>query len=221
MKDQRDHANERRFLFLCASARREGNSVMLARAAAASLPSTTEQHWLHLADLNLPPFEDLRHEEGRSYLGPKAGAEVALKATLSATDLVFVTPLYWYGLPAIAKLYLDHWSGWMRVPELEFRDQMAGKRLGAIVVLSDVPTKADPLLASLRLTADYMQMTWSGELVGHGNRPGDIMDDVKGMNRAPSFLQEVPVEPGRAGLAPAFEAEKGVPSTSAAWISST
>ena len=37
-----------------------------------------------------------------------------LDATLAATDLVFVAPVYWYSLPAAAKLYLDYWSAWLR-----------------------------------------------------------------------------------------------------------
>jgi multimeric flavodoxin WrbA len=108
-----------------------------------------------------------------------------LDATLTATDLVFVAPVYWYGLPADAKLYLDHWSGWMRIPELNFRAQMAGKTMCAISVFSgDDTAEAAPLFECLRRSADYMKMGWGGEVLGQGNRPGDVLTDHRSLAAA-------------------------------------
>lgn len=183
--DEDSSGRERKFLFLCGSARREGNSVLLAEAAAASLPSSSKTAWLHLADLDLPRFEDFRHQEGGAFPMPEEGAEIALQATLAATDLVMVAPVYWYGLPASTKLYLDHWSGWLRIPGLDFRDRMAGKRMWAITMVSDTdPAKAEPLLTSLRWTAQYMRMEWGGEMIGLGNSPGDVLADTTAMGIA-------------------------------------
>jgi multimeric flavodoxin WrbA len=188
--DQGAQGDERQFLFLCGSARREGNSALLAQAAAAALPSSSKTAWLHLADLGLPPFEDQRHAGGGAFPGPAKGAEMALEATLAATDLVLVAPVYWYGLPASTKLYLDYWSGWLRVPGLHFRDRMAGKRMWAITVVSDPdPAKAEPLLTSLRWTAEYMRMQWGGEIVGFGNRPGDVSADTEAMTAAAQLFR--------------------------------
>ena len=123
----------RRFAFLIASTREGGNSEVLARRAAATLPPHVVQQWLRLSDLPLPPFEDVRHVEGGSYPPPTGNAATLLEATLGATDLVFAAPLYWYGVPASLKLYLDHWSGWMRVPGLEFSRAHGGQdRMGVI-----------------------------------------------------------------------------------------
>jgi hypothetical protein len=60
-------ASNRRFLFLLASTRRDGNAELLARRAAAALPGDVAQRWLRLADLPLPAFEDVRHAQGGSY----------------------------------------------------------------------------------------------------------------------------------------------------------
>ncbi len=112
-----------------------------------------------------------------------------LEATLAATDIVFVVPVYWYGLPAWAKLYLDHWSGWMRVPGIDFKPRMAGKRLWAVTIVSDEnPASAEPLLGTLKLTADYMAMTWGGSLLGYANRPEDILADCAALERASRFF---------------------------------
>ena len=167
----------RRFLFLLCSARREGNTEVLARIAAARLPSNTKQEWIWLHELSLAPFEDIRHEGEGSYPAPENEVRRILESTLAATDLVFVAPLYWYGLPASAKLYLDYWSGWLR-PPVQFKPRMKGKTMWAISVYSeDDPQMADSLFQTLRRTASYMGMRWGGNLLGRGNRPGDVLAD--------------------------------------------
>lgn len=172
----------RKILFLTSSARREGNAEILARHAALSLPADVEQRWLHHLDLPLSPFKDIRHEPGGgTYPMPSGAARQLLDETLAATDLVFVSPVYWYALPAAAKLYLDHWSGWLRVPGLDFKIRMAGKRMWAVTIVSDPDrSTAEPLLGTLRLTAAYLHMQWAGAVVGYGNRPGDVGTDDEG-----------------------------------------
>src|SRR4051794_6737152 len=125
---------ERHFLFIVASARvagAVGNTEWLAREAARHLPAGATLRWIHLNSLALADFEDRRHDVG-TYPMPEGDALALLDATLAATDLVFVTPLYWYSLPNRLKLYLDHWSAWMRVPGLDFKARMQGKRAWAI-----------------------------------------------------------------------------------------
>lgn len=179
----------RNFLFLVASAREAGAAETLARRAAQDLRSD-QQRWIRLASLPLDPFVDIRHEGDGTYPPPQGHARTLLDATLDATDLIFVAPVYWYGLPAWAKLYLDHWSGWMRVPGVEFRARMAGKRLWAMTIVSDeTPASAEPLLGCLRLTADYMSMEWSGALIGNANRPADILEDQEALRQAEVFLR--------------------------------
>ncbi|MFB6894269.1 NAD(P)H-dependent oxidoreductase [Kitasatospora sp. NPDC056327] len=190
MSEPSGRADARRsFLFLDAGARADGNSVQLARlAAAASLPEGAEQRWLRLADHPLPPFEDLRHVEGGRYEPPAGHGRVLLDATLAATDLVFVTPLYWYALPTAAKLYLDHWSGWQRLPGVDFRERMARGTLWVVTAYATEPDKAEPLIGTLRLTAEYLGMRWGGALLGRGNRPGDVLGDERALAGAGSFF---------------------------------
>jgi multimeric flavodoxin WrbA len=179
---------DRDFLFIVASARRDGNTETLARQAARSLPPATRQTWLRLLDLALPPFEDIRHSGDGTYPAPTGDLKTLFDATLAATDLVFVTPLYWYSVPARAKLYLDHWSAWMRVPGADFKARMAGKTMWAITVTSDEdPRFAEPLVGTLRLSAEYMHMRWGGVLTGHGNRPDDIVRDATALSAARFF----------------------------------
>jgi len=179
-----------RVLFLLGSARAEGNTERLARVAATALPAGAEARWLRLADLPLEPFTDLRHA-GAAYPQPAGHAAQLLEATLWASDLVVAAPTYWFSLPAPVKLYLDHWSGWMRVPGLDFKARMAGRRLWAITVNSDEPGEdggSGPLLRTLELTADYMGMRFGGAVVGHGSRPGDVERDEAALAAARRLL---------------------------------
>ena len=184
--------NAHRFLFLVASARREGNTELLARRAAASLPPSIEQKWLHLDEFPLPRFEDIRHRGGKNnmYPQPEGNEQLLLESTLAADDIVIVAPVYWYSLPASAKLYMDYWSAWLRVPGADFRKRMAGKRLWAVCVQSDEdPKRAELLLSTLRYSAEYMNMQWGGELVGNGSKPGDILRDQQALAAAEHFFQ--------------------------------
>lgn len=185
--------SSRSFLFLLSSSRRDGNSEQLARRAAAGLPAAYTQTWLNLADLPLPAFSDLRHATKENWTpAVTSHARTLLEATLAATDLVMVAPVYWYSLPAAAKLYLDHWSAWMRAPGYDFKSRLVGKTLWAVSSYSDTdPRFAEPFKETLRLTADYMQMRWGGHLLGSGNRPGDVLQDEKSIAAADRFFTGV------------------------------
>lgn len=177
------------FLFILGSARPNGNTELLARLAARSLSEDAEQVWLSLLHYPLPLFEDIRHHESRKYSVANDTEQMFVDATLAATDIVIASPVYWYSLSASAKLYLDHWSAWMRLPDINFRDRMAGKKLWGITVVSDENLLGvQPLIETLRLSANYMDMFWGGVLLGYGNRPGDILNDPPSLERAEHFF---------------------------------
>lgn len=179
-----------RFLFLLGSSRRGGNTELLARRAADALPAGVEQRWLRLDEHPLSPFADIRHAGGDGrYPKPTGNEALLLTETLAATDLVIASPLYWYNVSAATKLYLDHWAGWLRIPRTDFRENMRGRTMWAVSAISDEdPAKADPLVASLRLSAEYLGMRWGGALLGYANRPGDILRDATALRAADTFF---------------------------------
>lgn len=184
---------ERRFLFVLGSARPGGNTETLARAAAEYLPEGAEQRWLNLDDLPLTPFRDIRHAGEGVYPVPEGNERVLLEATLDATDLVIASPLYWYTVSATTKLYLDYWSGWMRVPGADFKRRMADKTTWAISAVSeDDMVVADPMVGTLRLCAEYFGGRWGGALLGFANRPGEMTADHDALTRAKSFFVTPP-----------------------------
>lgn len=177
------------FTFLIASARPNGNSEQLVRLTAESIPDSNQQ-WLTLRDLPLDPFEDRRHGE-LSYDALKGNAEILLRATIECDHLVFVTPVYWYSVPTPLKLYLDHWSHWMRVESLEFKERMEGKSLWAISSSAGRAEDAEPMFESLKLCAKFMKMKWGGHVLGNGSAPGDVLNDEKALSFAKRFFDGI------------------------------
>ncbi len=177
------------YLFLNASTRASGqvgNTETLARRAAQTLPADASQTWLALAGLDLPPFVDHRHTTG-VYPPPEGDAKHVLDALLAATDIVFVSPVYWFSVPSPLKLCLDQWSAWMRVPGLDFKARLAGKRLWVVATSGD-RAKAQPMLDSYRLCAEFMGMAWQGALWGKGGAPEAVLADAEALAAASQFF---------------------------------
>ncbi|MEU3932691.1 NAD(P)H-dependent oxidoreductase [Streptomyces sp. NPDC029044] len=179
----------RRFLFVLGSARAEGNSELLARRAAEQLPPDVEQEWIDLTGHPVPDFEDLRHDS--DHVRPTEGNVARLlDATLAATDIVIVSPLYWYSVSAQTKRYLDYWSGWLRTPGLDFKATMAGRTLWGVTALAHTQeVVADPLVGTLHNSAAYLGMRFGGVLLGNGSKPGDVLTDDDALRRAKTFFE--------------------------------
>ncbi len=186
------HVN-RSFVFLLASTRSDGNTELLARAAAEQLPGSTEQRWLDLAQLPLPDYVDARHAD-RPW-PEQTNEELLRQATLGATDIVIVSPLYWYSMSSHAKRYLDYWSKWLATPDPGFKGKMAGRTLWGVTAMAHrQEVVAEPHVLSLHHTAAYMGMHFGGVLLGNGSRPGQVLADEQAMIRAKTFFaQEAPL----------------------------
>jgi multimeric flavodoxin WrbA len=197
--------DERRFLFVVGSGRKDGNSETLARLAARQLPDDVGQRWLRLGDLEMPPFRDSQRKDD-PVPEPDGTGRLLLDATLAATDLVLVTPLYWYSLSSSVKLYLDYWASWERLPGLDFKHRMSGKTLWGVTVMADDDLSvAEPLLRVLGLTAGYLDARFAGALLGTGSWPGDVLKDRPALDRAQTFfasLRRLGVQRHRTVLTP-------------------
>lgn len=177
------------FLFLSACTREPGhvgNTETLARRAAASLVPEVTQTWLPLAALDIPPFIDRRHTTG-TYPMPEGDLKRVLDAQLAATDIVLVSPVYWYSPPGSLKQIIDHWSAWMRVPGVNFKARMAEKRLWVVSTSGD-RAKAQPMIDSYRLCAEFLGMEWKGALWGLGGTPDAVLEDVEALAAAECFF---------------------------------
>ncbi|MFF9340868.1 MULTISPECIES: flavodoxin family protein [unclassified Streptomyces] len=179
---------DRSFLFVLGSSRADGNSELLAREAAAHLPAGVPRRWVDLNELSLPDFRDGRHETAGHR--PGETEEELRRATVEATDVVIVSPLYWYTLSAQTKRYLDYWSGWLNVPDSDFKRRMAGHTLWGVTAMAhDEHEVADGLTTALHHSAAYLRMRFGGVLLGTASRPGRIRADEQALHRARTFFQ--------------------------------
>lgn len=177
---------ERRYLFLLSSARPGGNALQLAQHAARGLPEDAKV-WLDLTQPPLPPFADGRP----GYAMPTGRVAEVMDAMRAATDVVFVAPVYWYALPAPAKLLLDHWSGWLdATAETGFADWAKGLTVHLITTRGDPdPTVAAWPEAMLRRSVEWLGMRWGQALHAVADAPGDVMGDAEAMRAAESLFR--------------------------------
>lgn len=174
----------RRILIFLASARQGGNSHLLARRAADH--SGAQIDWCDLARVPLPAFADLRPDVPA--LSDPVLTDI-LGRMRQADDLVFAVPIYWYGLPAPAKLLLDHWSGYLDAPGTGFGIWIRDKRLWLMTCRADPAAEvAQPVELALRQTARWLGMGWGGALHGVADQPGEIAAD-ESWSLAPDFLR--------------------------------
>ncbi|MFF8593286.1 flavodoxin family protein [Streptomyces sp. NPDC015220] len=161
-------AGTRGFLFVLASHRPGSRTERLARKFAEDLPPAAAQRWLRLADHALPDFVDGRGREEGTGTVTSENESLLLGATLEASDLVIVSPLYWYSVSASAKLYLDYWGRWLDLDGVDFRARMSGKRLWSVCTLTEGrdPDDTRPMIDMLSKSAAYLGMDWCGALVG-------------------------------------------------------
>lgn len=179
----------RHYLFLVASAREPGhlgNTEWLAQQAAAALPASAMQTWMHLARLDLPPFVDRRHTVGE-YPVPEGDLRTVFDAMRAATDIVLVAPVYWYSFPTALKTLMDHWSAWIRIPSVPFKAEMGGKRFLLVTTNGD-RAKAQPMIESAGLCAEFFGAAWGGALWGKGGPPDAVLGDAAAREAATRFL---------------------------------
>lgn len=75
----------------------------------------------------------------------------------------------------------------MRVPGLAFKETMGAKSL-ALITTSGDRAKAQPMIDSVALCAQFLSMTWGGALWGKGGAPGAVQSDAQALELARSFL---------------------------------
>ncbi|WP_066943244.1 flavodoxin family protein [Streptomyces lushanensis] len=188
-----DEPRARSFAFMLGSPRVGGATELLARRAAEGLPAEAERSWLRLSGL---------HHSGVEGFGPSSAAlakdddrpdgdrheRLLLDATLEHTDIVVVSPLYWYSVSAQTKLYLDHWAAWMSHADLDFRGRMRGKTLWAVSTFArGQADDAEPLVGMLRRTARYLDMRWGGALLHQARSTGELADQEVAHHAAAFF----------------------------------
>ncbi len=162
------------------SSRVNGNSEQLSKVMLAGLTAET----VCLRDQKITPIVDQRHEP--SGFAPVADDYDSLvDRMLKHEEIVFVTPLYWYGMSGLMKNFIDRWSQSLRVEGLDFKNKMQSKKMYVVIVGgSGARLKGLPLIQQFQLIVDFMGTTLAGYIIGEAAKPGDIMRDQLAIEQA-------------------------------------
>jgi multimeric flavodoxin WrbA len=169
-------------LILIGSPRRDGNSAVLAEAVrrGAEAAGTRTQLCL-LDDCITRLLHDTRNP--REGVAEDGYEELFLERFLPADGVVFCTPVYWYGMSAQTKAFLDRSFEYYVASHPRHDDVLAGmqhKRIGLCVASEEsYPGVALGIVHQLQEFARYTHSSFVGVVHGVGNRRGEVVDDPR------------------------------------------
>ncbi|HYK75236.1 MAG TPA: flavodoxin family protein [Pseudoneobacillus sp.] len=169
------------------SSRPNGNTEQLSNVIFQGI----EKEEVYLRNLNILPITDKRHDsEGFQEVGDDY-SRIA-KQMLEHEEIVFVTPLYWYGMSGHLKNFIDRWSQSLRDKELNFAEQMKDKKMYVVVVGGkEARLKALPLIGQFKYIFEFMNASFEGYLIGEASIPGDILKDEWAIEQAKSLNKQL------------------------------
>jgi multimeric flavodoxin WrbA len=171
-------------LVVSSSPRRDGNSWLLANAAAEGARNAGHQaELIHLDDHMRHFLRDCRRcrdAAGRCTIDD--GYERLLRDHVLAADgIVFGTPLYWYGVSGQLKTFFDRLFCFIAGSEPDADHFVAGlvrKRLALVLSSEETyPGAALGVIQEIQEYARYMHSEFVGVVRGIGNKRGDVLRD--------------------------------------------
>lgn len=186
MKDQSVgfRATGRKVAIFCGSPRRNGNSRLMAEAFAEGVrEAKNEPILVHLPDYvreMLRDCKECRRPDGSCAIDDRF-EELLTTIALPADGWVYATPLWWYGVSAYMKTFLDRIFCYMSVaspvsPRL-YRE-LPNKRAAILMSAeeSSLPARLG-VFGHLEENCRYLHHDLVGFVVGIGNARGDVKED--------------------------------------------
>ena len=168
-------------LALYGSSRKHGNSELLADKVLENIEHTKR----YLTDYHITPIDDKRHEPGGFSDSLDDDYKRLISEFLEHDVVIYVTPVYWYGMSGLMKNFVDRWTESLRDRELQFKEKMQGIEPYVVIAGGDLPyEKAKPLVQQFELIFDFMSVKLEDWIIGDGNKPGDVLNDETAMRAA-------------------------------------
>ncbi|MEK3727393.1 flavodoxin family protein [Lysinibacillus sp. FSL W8-0953] len=147
---------------------------------------------VYLKDYVIQPIIDKRHEEG-GFSEVNDDYNAIIDRILPHDILVFSTPIYWYSMTGAMKNFIDRWSQTLRDPNYpNFKAMMSSKKAYVIAVGRDQPyMKGLPMIQQFQHIFDFIGTTFEGYILGEGNKPGDILQDLTALSAAECLRKEL------------------------------
>ncbi len=176
-----------KILAIYGSSRDNGNNEQLAEIVLNGLNAEK----VHLRDYHIQAIVDGRHTE-EGFCKVEDDYEDIINKVIDHEILLFVTPIYWYGMSGIMKNFIDRWSQILRDSRYTFKETMAKKHAYVIAVGGNQPKiKGLPLIQQFNYIFGFMNMPFNGYILGQGSKPGEIMNDTTALKQAELLNQEL------------------------------
>ncbi|KAB2329511.1 flavodoxin family protein [Cytobacillus depressus] len=168
--------------------RPNGNTESLTKLATQGL--VVEE--IYLKEYVIEPIIDKRHAE-EGFPEVNDDYNFIIDRILPHDILIFSTPIYWYSMTGIMKNFIDRWSQTLKDTNYpDFKKQMSQKRAYVIAVGGDQPyMKGLPMIQQFQHIFDYVGTTFEGYIIGEGNRPDDIAQDLKALSAAEQLRKKL------------------------------
>ena len=163
-------------VILYASSRPDGNTAVIADYLAQMLSAPS-------IDLSARPMAPFSYENDYP---PSDTFLATFKEIMHYDQWVLITPVYWYTMSAQMKIFFDRFSDILRYHET-LRPRLSGKDMWAICCSSTAEPIPD-FFTPFRLSAEYLGMTYQGDLHTWGGRKQELKPAVR--DRIDSFLQQ-------------------------------
>ncbi len=158
-------------LIISGSSRDNSNSEFFAEKAAASYKGDVK--WIRLREKTIRQIHDQRHDEN-GFDPVKDDHAQVVEAMLEADEVLFATPLYWYGMSGYMKTFIDRWSQSMRDTDVNFKERIVGKPGYVITCGGDqIDLKGLPLILQFRHIFEFTGMEFKKYFIGEARKPGD------------------------------------------------
>lgn len=127
-----------------------------------------------LKDFAITQYEDYR-ETSLKYKTVSDDYDYLINQFLLGEVIVFISPVYWYGISGTMKVFIDRFSESLKkIPD--FRQRCQGKKIVLIVIGGDNPqVKADIIATQFQYICEFLGMSLCHTFKGEAERSGDIL----------------------------------------------
>ena len=142
-------------LIIVGSARKNGNTMQVAR----QLQSQLEADIVDLLDLRIGHF---RYDQ--TYPGNDDFLDFVEAQLLTYSHIVFASPVYWYSMSGVMKVFFDRISDLLKSRK-DLGRRLRGKKMSVISCAEDAEVN-DSFFSAFQLSAQYLGMEYDKEWHG-------------------------------------------------------
>ena len=165
-----------KLLVIYGSTRKKGNSESLTKKTLENIEKDYYEE-IYLLDYHIKPIIDQRHSPS-GFQPVDDDYEKLVKKLMGHDAVLFVTPLYWYGMSGLLKNFIDRFSQSLRSEEYDFKENMKQKKIYLLIVGGQyAPVTALPLIQQFELICQFFDMEFGGYVIGRGVKPLEVLED--------------------------------------------